>query len=68
VHDVVEVDEESILHAVRILAEEEKLVVEPSGAVTLAAVLDGKVPASDTVCLLSGGNISPEILKAALDA
>ncbi len=68
VHDVVEVEEESILHTVRILAEEEKLVVEPSGAVTLAAVLDGKVPASDTVCLLSGGNISPEILKAALDA
>lgn len=68
VHDVVEVDEDSILHAVRMLAEEEKLVVEPSGAVTLAAVLRGKVPASNTVCFLSGGNISPEVLKAALDA
>ncbi len=67
VHDVVEVDEDSILRAVRVLAEEEKLVVEPSGAVTLAAVLDGKVPASDTVCFLSGGNISPETLKAALE-
>lgn len=67
VHDVVEVKEESILDAVRVLAEEEKLVVEPSGAVTLAAVLDGKVPASDTICFLSGGNISPEVLQAALD-
>lgn len=68
VHDVVEVDEDSILHAVRILADEEKLVVEPSGAVTLAAVLDGKVPASNTVCFLSGGNISSEALKAAFEA
>ena len=67
VHDVVEVDEDSILRAVRMLAEEEKLVVEPSGAVTLAAVLDDKAPASNTVCFLSGGNISPEVLKAALD-
>jgi threonine dehydratase len=67
VHDVVQVEESSILHAVRVLAEEEKLVVEPSGAVTLAAVLGGKVPASNTTCFLSGGNISPEVLQAALD-
>jgi len=67
VHDVVEVEEDAILRAVRIIAEQEKLIVEPSGAVPLAALHSGKVPASNTVCLLSGGNISPEVLKMALD-
>ncbi len=62
VEDVVEVAEESIRRAVRHLILEEKLVVEPSGAVTLAAVMEGKVPADQTVLVLSGGNISPELL------
>lgn len=64
VEDVVAVKEDSILAAVGMLLMEEKLVVEPSGAVPLAALLEGKVPSRATVLLLSGGNISPDLLAA----
>lgn len=60
------VGEESILEAVRQLAVEEKLVVEPSGAVPLAAILEGKVPVERTVLILSGGNILPALLARIL--
>ncbi len=45
-----------------------KLVVEPGGAVALAAVLSGKFPiAGKTVAVVcSGGNVDPEIFIAAL--
>ncbi len=62
VENVVEVTEESIRRAVKQLVLEEKLVVEPSGAVPLAAVMEGKVPADQAVLVLSGGNISPQLL------
>ena len=47
---------------------EMKLVVEPGGAVALAALLSGKVDARDkTVCLvLSGGNVDAEMFRRAL--
>lgn len=66
-HDLVVVEEDSIRRAVRRLFSEEKLVVEPSGAVTLAAVLEKKVPA-DSVCLLSGGNVSPKLFAELIQA
>jgi threonine dehydratase len=36
-----------------------KLVVEPSGAITVAALLEGKVDVGEgpTVAILSGGNV-----------
>ncbi len=47
-----------------------KLVVEPSGAITVAALLDGKVrPRGDagaTVAVLSGGNIEWDGLRELL--
>jgi threonine dehydratase len=52
--------------AIKSLLFNEKLVVEPSGAVTLAAILEGQVPLKKTVCLLSGGNIKPEVLFTSL--
>lgn len=55
--DVVVVEEESIVRAVQHFLSEEKLVVEPSGAVPMAAVLENKVPLSKTVLVLSGGNM-----------
>lgn len=62
VKDIVTVDDRAIVGAMRLLFERAKLVVEPSGAVALAAVLD---PAFDpdrryqTVAIvLSGGNVS----------
>jgi len=60
VKDVVLVSESAIRKATRQLLLDEKLLVEPSGAVTLAAVLEGRVPAENTVCVLSGGNIARE--------
>ncbi len=53
-------DEEARV-AVRYAFEELKLVVEPGGAVSLAAILAGKLPiAGKTVAaVLSGGNIDP---------
>jgi threonine dehydratase len=49
--------------AVRYAFEELKLVVEPGGAVSLAAILAGKIPlAGKTVAaVLSGGNIDPAL-------
>jgi threonine dehydratase len=66
VDDVVTVREDSILQAVRYLLLEEKLVVEPAGAVGLAAVLEELVPVRNTVLVLSGGNIDPELLRRIL--
>lgn len=48
--------------AVRFAWERHKLVVEPGGAVALAALLSGKLePKEGTVVILSGGNIDPAL-------
>ena len=48
--------------AIRWVWREQKLVIEPGGAVGLAALLAGKVdPVPDTVVVLSGGNIDPAL-------
>jgi threonine dehydratase len=48
--------------AVRFAWERYQLVVEPGGAVALAAILAGKLPPlEDTVVVLSGGNIDPAL-------
>ena len=60
VDEVVAVADDALPAAMRVLLDRLKLVVEPSGAVTVAALRLGLVePAreGDTVCLLSGGNI-----------
>jgi threonine dehydratase len=45
-----------------------KLVVEPGGAVALAAVLSGKLPLEHRTAavVLSGGNVDPALLAAAI--
>jgi threonine dehydratase len=46
------------------LLERAKLVVEPAGAVSVAAILAGKVdPTGPTVAILSGGNIDPMLMQ-----
>jgi threonine dehydratase len=62
VDEVVTIGDEAILDAMRWLFEEAKLVVEPSGAITVAAAFSGAGhPAEGTaVAVLSGGNIAPE--------
>jgi threonine dehydratase len=63
VDDVIAVSEESISRALVLLLERAKLVVEPAGAVAVAAVLDQpdtfETPA---VAVLSGGNVDPLLL------
>ncbi len=70
VDDVVTVEDRAIADAVRWLAARAKLVVEPSGAATVAAVLfSGRSDEGgdgDTVAVLSGGNIAPEKLATLL--
>jgi threonine dehydratase len=61
--DVVTVTDEEIAHAIVLLLERVKLVVEGAGAASVAALLSGKVPGSGAACaVLSGGNIDASLL------
>ena len=61
--DVVTVTDEQISQAIVLLLERTKLLVEGAGAAPVAAVLAGKAPGHDDVCvLLSGGNIDATLL------
>ncbi|MDV3257390.1 MAG: pyridoxal-phosphate dependent enzyme, partial [Sphingomonas sp.] len=56
------VSEEEVAAAVKWLWERHRLVVEPGGAVSVAALLAGKAePLGSTVALVSGGNIDPAL-------
>jgi threonine dehydratase len=60
---IVTVTEEQISRAVLLLLERCKWVVEPAGAVGLAALMAGAVPGDEPVVLvLSGGNVDPLLL------
>ncbi|WP_062531158.1 threonine ammonia-lyase [Demequina rhizosphaerae] len=64
VDEVVTVDEDVLARAVLTLLERTKLVVEPAGAASVAAILGGLIaPTGPTVALLSGGNIDPLLLQ-----
>lgn len=65
VDGVVTVDEELISRALLFLLERAKLVVEPAGAVAVAALMDPDVAAAirpPAVAVLSGGNIDPLLM------
>jgi threonine dehydratase len=56
------VSDSEVAEAIRFAWERHGLVVEPGGAVALAALLAGKVaPQEDTVVVVSGGNIDPAL-------
>jgi threonine dehydratase len=60
VDDIVLVSDEQILEATRLLLSRAKLMVEFSGAATLAALLSGHVDQDRrTAVVLSGGNLDP---------
>lgn len=57
--DIVSVSEESIIGAMRMIWERMKIIIEPSSAVPLAAILEKKVDVQDqkVAIILSGGNL-----------
>ncbi len=56
-------------HAMRVAFEKLRLVVEPGGAVALAAVLAGKIPMTDrTAITLSGGNVDNQLFAKIIAA
>ncbi len=64
VDEVVTVSDDDIARALLVLLERAKQVVEPAGAVGVAAILAGKVTATGpAVTVLSGGNIDPLLLQ-----
>ncbi len=64
VDEVVTVSDDDIARAILALLERAKQVVEPAGAVGVAAILAGKVDAPGTTAvILSGGNIDPMLLQ-----
>ena len=67
--EIVRVTDREIVDAVHVLIQRCKLTTEPSGAAGLAALMSGRVtPAagSTVVCVISGGNIGPDVLKQLL--
>jgi len=65
--EVVTVDDAELAPAMRYLLDRLKIVTEPSGAITIAALKSGKVePRGKTVAVLSGGNIEWDGLRDVL--
>ena len=69
VDDVVTVSEDETAAAILSLMENQKLVAEGAGAVSVAAALYSKLPiqGKKTVCLVSGGNIDVNILSRVIN-
>jgi len=69
VEDVVLVTDDEILAAMRLLMTRAKLVVEPSGAAAVAALMYGRIPVApgeSVVALVTGGNVDPALITRAL--
>ncbi|WP_421722981.1 threonine ammonia-lyase [Bauldia sp.] len=66
----VAVSDRDAFEAVALAARELKLIVEPGGAVALAALLAGRVDCREkiVVVILSGGNVDDQVLSRALSA
>lgn len=63
VDDVVTVSEDALARALIFLLERAKMVVEPAGAVGVAALMEGRIENPGKVAvILSGGNIDPMLM------
>jgi threonine dehydratase len=64
VDDIVTVTDDEVSSAILSLIEQQKLIAEGAGAVSVAAAMFNKVPieGKNTICLVSGGNIDVNIL------
>ncbi|GIE52257.1 threonine ammonia-lyase [Amorphoplanes nipponensis] len=68
VDDVVTVTDEDLSAALLVLLERHKMVVEPAGGASVAALLTGKVDLkAPIVAILSGGNIDPMLLLRVIE-
>ena len=69
VSDMVIVDDASILDAMKVLMRRARILPEPAGAATTAALLKGLLmtePGEHVVVVVSGGNADPERLRSLL--
>ena len=66
---IVSVSEDEICAAILTLIEQQKLIAEGAGAVSVAAAMFNKVPVKGkkTVCIVSGGNIDVTILSRVIN-
>jgi threonine dehydratase len=60
VDDLITVTEDEIETGIKWLFDNANVVAEPSGAVTVAAVLGSRKATAGTVAVISGGNVAPE--------
>lgn len=68
--EVLTVSDDEVREAIRFAFRHLKLVVEPGGAVSLAAILAGKIDLRDqiTVAVLSGGNVDAALIASIQEA
>jgi len=68
VDDVITVTDEQVLETMKFFLERMKIVVEPTGAVAPAAIYHNVLAINNKkVCaIISGGNVSPDLLKSIL--
>ena len=69
VDEIVIVNDDEIMAAMRFLIDKVKIISEPAGAAGMAALLENKIHISEgdsTVCVLSGGNVDNNLLKKIL--
>lgn len=69
IKEIIEVSDEKICEAVRLLFSEANLKVEPTGALSLGAILENpQIFADKRVCIVvSGGNVDTEIYRKILN-
>ena len=66
VQDSVVVTLEDVAEAIRILVRRARVVAEGAGAASLAAARTGRAGGGHVVCVVSGGNIDPQVLATVL--
>jgi threonine dehydratase len=69
VDEIVLVDDHEILDAMRVLMKRARILPEPAGAASTAALLDGTLmiqPGEHVVVVISGGNADPALLRSLL--
>jgi threonine dehydratase len=68
VEDIVVVNDDELIEAMRISASVLGLVLEPSGAAGLAAIRRHELPGERIATILTGSNIHPQIFAKLVDS